>query len=52
MYCHVVGRVVQEVKMTLLVWKRLRNLFVLHHEDVRGSGLQVSAYVSHVDLLA
>ena len=35
MYCHVVGRVVQEVKMALLVWKRLCNLFVLHHEDVR-----------------
>ena len=42
----------QEVKMALLVWKRLCNIFVLHHEDVRGSGLQVSAYFSHVDFLA
>lgn len=38
--------------MALLVWKRLCNIFVLHHEDVRGSGLQVSAYFSHVDFLA
>ena len=41
----------QEVKLAILVWKRLCNIFVLH-QDVRGSGLQVFAYFSRFDFLA